>query len=143
MLLAAVCNNDMKTVRALLKSGADVNCIDNERCTPLHRAAEDGRYGITKLLLKHGADVHVCDKDGETPLHKVAQGYKQDHVKIAQLLLEHGADVSSHNCWGEIPLYCAICMRYNQPPKLAKLLAANMIQEAWLRFRPRARASAP
>jgi len=60
----------LKSVKALVKAGADVdrvNPVDNT--TPLIVAAINGRYEVAKYLLDHGADPNASEKDGLTPLY--------------------------------------------------------------------------
>jgi tetratricopeptide (TPR) repeat protein len=55
-------------VDLLLVSGADVNAMDQNRCTPLHAAAVVSVPEFIFLLLKHGADVNAKNKHGKSPL---------------------------------------------------------------------------
>ena len=60
-----------EVVALLLKSGADVNAVnENEHwgTTPLHAAAHANQAAIAKLLLDHGANVKAKDKEGRTPM---------------------------------------------------------------------------
>lgn len=66
----------IKTVRQLIKAGADVNKIDNAGATPLHLAAYGGSKQVVAVLLGEGADISAQDDHGNTPLHDVAGGMK-------------------------------------------------------------------
>jgi ankyrin repeat protein len=62
----AVGENNLKAVRFLLKSGANVN----GRCSngsPLHTACAYRRLKTVKILLAHGANSRARDKDGCIP----------------------------------------------------------------------------
>ena len=39
----------------LLEWGANINCVDDDGCTPLHCAASGGNIALVKLLCSHGA----------------------------------------------------------------------------------------
>lgn len=75
--LHAACYNDqLDSVEALVKAGADVNALCKDGDTPLHYACAQGAVNVVKYL---GAlpktKLEVTDADGETPLD-VAQNAK-------------------------------------------------------------------
>ncbi len=73
----------------LLRSGANPNIRGGlEDWTPLHLAAENGRFDIAEILLQFKADTNAQDCYGRIPLHVASVG---GHVKVARLLLEHGS----------------------------------------------------
>lgn len=47
---------------------AQLNRIDENGNTPLHRAAEGGFVKHAEEYLRHGADVNIRNNRGETPL---------------------------------------------------------------------------
>ncbi len=86
-LFAAVRGGDVELVEKLLKSGADVNVVNEELETPLHLAAGGGHLGLVELLIKHGADVNAQDSEGRTPLCIATA----NNDVVVELLLKHGA----------------------------------------------------
>ncbi|KAA0715797.1 Ankyrin repeat and SOCS box protein 18 [Triplophysa tibetana] len=80
----------------LLDYGANVNLVDKERRSPLHKAARNVQHKIVELLLDHGADVNAIDYNGCSPLSNVLQSsvVRQEwHPHIAvQTLLNHGSN---------------------------------------------------
>ncbi|XP_055278814.1 ankyrin repeat domain-containing protein 49 isoform X1 [Moschus berezovskii] len=70
LLLWAAEKNRLTTVRRLLSERAThVNTRDEDKYTPLHRAAYSGHLDVVRELIAHGADVHAVTVDGWTPLH--------------------------------------------------------------------------
>ena len=84
-LIEAADENDIRTVRALIAQGANVNVTDKWRWTPLHMACYGGYEDITRLLIGHGAELDSRTVDGETPL-KLAE--RSGHFKVVQVIEE-------------------------------------------------------
>ncbi|MCW8340550.1 ankyrin repeat domain-containing protein [Stenotrophomonas sp. SG1] len=64
--LHAAINSEM--VSMLIASGADVNAVDKNICTPLHFFAKEWNVEAIELLVAAGADVNCRDDNGETTL---------------------------------------------------------------------------
>ena len=69
-------------VKALLKAGADVNAQDNERKTPLHLAAKNGRVASVKVLINAGANINEEDNENMTPLALSQQSLKKTQSNL-------------------------------------------------------------
>src|SRR5437016_96035 len=65
-ILDAVTNADVAAVRALVKSGADVNVAAPDGSTPLHWAVNKGDRELVQILLKAGAKAGVANRYGVT-----------------------------------------------------------------------------
>ncbi|OQV20269.1 Transient receptor potential cation channel subfamily A member 1 [Hypsibius exemplaris] len=95
---------------SLVKLGALITAKSRELKTPVHLAAEFGRYSTMKKLLAsadrvpafHGV-VNDADSRGQTPLHLAAA---HGHLKIVMLLLSKGA-LMARNLDGALPLHSA------------------------------------
>ena len=51
----------VKVVEQLIMLGANVNAADQERRTPLHTAAEEGKANLIPLLIQNGASPGLKD----------------------------------------------------------------------------------
>jgi len=95
-LSEAIQKNDVPTVRALIKNGADLKWFNpkNNRKTPLiiaimyTQAKPQARLDMVKLLLDSGADVHFADGSGKYPiLYSVFST-----VEVVQLIIDKGGN---------------------------------------------------
>ena len=87
--LAAIIDN-VKVVRILINSGADIDAADPvNRIRPLHNAAKNGCPNVSEFLLKHGADMDARTATGDTALHLAATN---KHFDVVSLLLSFHAD---------------------------------------------------
>jgi ankyrin repeat protein len=64
----------LKTVKAVLDIGADVNTADRAGDTALHAAAAHGYDTVVQLLADRGAQLNAKNKRGLTPLAECAAG---------------------------------------------------------------------
>ena len=83
-LMYAATLGDFKTVKLLIKYGADVNVRDKEDDTPLHYAAYYVRPEIAKILVDNGALLNAKDIYGFTPLDYAKYKLAKDVVKLLQ-----------------------------------------------------------
>ena len=103
-MVFAAKNGREAVVRALIKSGADVNTAWFKGLMPLHAAAGLGHEVITGLLIKAGADINKVTADGGTARNMAGQdGYEV----ITRLLIEAGADVNKTTDCRRTPLTSA------------------------------------
>ena len=102
----------------LAHSKLDVNALNKERETPLHRAVEKGMKELTAMLLRMGARPNARSATGETPLHLAA--LNADPI-FTELLLAAGADPKVHNDHGESALHWAALT--GNPETVRRLLA--------------------
>ena len=86
-LYAAIRDNDLRGLTALLDRGADPNAADARKRTPLVSAAAIGPIEAMKVLVAHKADVNARDASGSTALTWSAR----DLGKV-RFLLDNGAD---------------------------------------------------
>jgi len=72
--------------------------------TPLHFAAQRGRYQISKYLLAQGADPNARNFIDKTPLHLAAF---LNNADCCELLLQHGAQIGAEDKFGRTPYQIA------------------------------------
>ena len=85
---------DVDTIRFFLLRGADVDAVDNNHSTLLHKATYNGNTEVARLLFEYGANINARNKDGQTPQHLLAMFSEDLDVDTIRLFLEHGADVN-------------------------------------------------
>jgi ankyrin repeat protein len=89
----AAMKRDVAAVRALLKSGADVNAAQGDGMTALHWAARQGDADTVRMLLHAGGNVRAMTRlGGYTPLLLASQ---MGHAGVIQALIQSGADPKS------------------------------------------------
>ena len=104
-LKVAAEENNTVEARGLLSSGmVDVNCKDDNKLTPLHKAAAKGHGQVAQLLLDKGASPNALDGHMQTPLHWAAMW---GHTEMARLLIEYGALIMMYDNWGRTALHWA------------------------------------
>jgi ankyrin repeat protein len=98
--------------QALLDSGADVNCVDDWKRTPLIYASADQDDPHTLEPLFHsGANLDPRDCYGRTPLGYAA---KMKRTRVLKLLLSQGADPYIPDSLGYTPLFEAVQQNHHQ-----------------------------
>ena len=82
-LIFAAANGRADCVAALLRWGADVDSLSQDKQSALHAAAFYGQLDCARLLVEAGADRSLRDGGGKTP-HDRAES--EGHAEIAALL---------------------------------------------------------
>ena len=89
-----------------IDKGADVDKADDEGCTPLYMACQEGHDDAVQLLLRHNAGVNrVYEEKNETPLFVAAEF---DHPSIVQVLIDAGAELDIESTEGGAALKVAL-----------------------------------
>lgn len=143
-LMMAARNGTPSHIRALLKSGADINAQDDIGWTALMYATRSERPKNVEALLNTGADIHLCDKHGRTAFSyaqecEVLRGtvpywllandpdaHQKSLAEIAREILRYSADEGSDLNMGGAPRYVNLSLLFNKDrhPIVTK--------EAWL-----------
>jgi ankyrin repeat protein len=103
-LTKAVKANDVQAVRALVKSGGNVNEKSGDGSSPLLWAANNGSVEIARLLITNKAAVDTPNDYGVTPL---LQASRVGDSAMVDLLLRSGANPAKAHPEGETPLLAA------------------------------------
>jgi ankyrin repeat protein len=120
-LTKAVKSGDVQAVRALVKSGADVNAKSGDGSTPLLWAAHSGNVEMARALIAAKAAVDTANDYGITPL-LYASGVGDS--AMVDVLLRGGANPSRAHTEGETPLMAA--SRSGSVPTVRLLLARGV-----------------
>jgi hypothetical protein len=80
-------------IKLLVRAGADVNILDEDRGTPLHDAIIAGHVDVAAMLLDAGANMEIfrCIYPPGTPLQIANELIRPERIKIMKLLLQRGA----------------------------------------------------
>jgi ankyrin repeat protein len=125
LLHSAALGGSTKVARWLLDNGAELDArTDLHGLTPLHYAANYGRYDLVSLLVGRGANVNARAEDGTTPLHlaiasRRLQGQNSrfsysiggDREKTIDGLLRLSADPTIADKWGKTTIMAAASKR--------------------------------
>ncbi len=93
-------NERTDIVRALLKSGADVDGEDEYGDTPLKTAVRAGNEDVVQLLLDAGADPNTAGKRGCPPLHESVRFSMKIAAPIIKALFLAGAKADAKDAEG-------------------------------------------
>lgn len=104
ILHEAVKKSDIKTIKSLLSSGADISRRAGIQEQPIHVAIKHSSLDVMKLLIKHGANVNEIDGYGRTPIH-LAMSRKD--IRFTKFLIEHGVNDKIIDFLGNTPLMYA------------------------------------
>ncbi|MBN2424087.1 MAG: ankyrin repeat domain-containing protein [Calditrichaceae bacterium] len=118
----AVSCPDTIILKLFLDRISDVNIIEINRETPLHRACREAKYTSAKKLLIKGASVNARDNHDNTPLLLAACA---DNPEIIKLLVQHGAEINAANKDGETALHTAAINNQNDAVKYLMDKGAN------------------
>ncbi|KAL6605878.1 hypothetical protein ACP70R_041531 [Stipagrostis hirtigluma subsp. patula] len=106
----------------LLDNGVDIDLVDKDGFTSLHKAVIGKKEAVISHLLRKGANPHVRDRDGATPLHYAVQVGALQTVK---LLIKYKVDVNVADNDGWTPLHLAIQSRNRDIAKILLVSGAD------------------
>ncbi|MCY4627114.1 MAG: ankyrin repeat domain-containing protein, partial [Acidobacteria bacterium] len=104
-VLDAAKRGDVESLKAELRSGADVNAAQGDGFTALHWAAKLGNREVADVLIAAGADLEATTRlGGHMPLHVAAAAGKAGGVEA---LLVGGAPAGAMTLTGAEPIHLA------------------------------------
>lgn len=134
ILCGGITDTDVKLVKYLIDSGADINIRDRDGDTLLSQICKftgDYRYeNIVKLLIETGADVNNVNKHGYTPIMNYIKFCDYYNKHIIQHLIDAGAKLNVYNKKDKNTLFTLFFNKdgYERPtPDLIDKEAFNML----------------
>ncbi|XP_057859647.2 ankyrin repeat domain-containing protein, chloroplastic isoform X1 [Cryptomeria japonica] len=106
----------------LLMHGVNVNVIDKDGQTALHKAITCKKEGIVNYLLKAGANALVRDRDGATLIHYAVEVAA---IQIIKHLILYKVDIDAPDNYGWTPLHLAVQSRRTDVVRLLLIKGAN------------------
>jgi ankyrin repeat protein len=94
------------TKSQMLLSDININAINNDKQTPLHKAVITSNIEMINMLLKHGAHVNALDSNNHSPLYCFLEKFSNND--IIDILYYHGA---GNEINVGVNLYYALCTR--------------------------------
>lgn len=84
--MAAVCNDQVETVRQLIEQGANVNATNSDGCSALMAAIEDRNVPLAEMLIQAGAEYAVVGPRKPSFVVSI-NGERKDVIKLLEGLL--------------------------------------------------------
>ncbi|XP_019422582.1 PREDICTED: ankyrin repeat domain-containing protein, chloroplastic-like isoform X2 [Lupinus angustifolius] len=109
-------------VDSLMKHNVDINAVDKDGLTALHKAIIGKNQAITNYLLINSANPFVKDKDRATLMHYAVQTASSQTIKI---LLLYNVDINRPDNDGWTPLHLAVQTQRTDLVRLLLIKGAN------------------
>lgn len=109
-------------VNALMKHSVDINEVDADGLTALHKAILCRKIAVTNYLLRESANPFIRDKEGATLMHYAVQVAAIPTIKV---LLLYNVDINLADNDGWTPLHLAIQTRRTDVVKLLLIKGAD------------------
>ena len=95
--IMAAANGQNSVVQTLIAARADLEAVDQSRCTALIKASENGHKFVVQTLVNHKVNIEAVNKFGLTALLKAAVNGRDSVVKN---LIEAKANVEAVDFFG-------------------------------------------
>ncbi|CAI0392778.1 unnamed protein product [Linum tenue] len=109
-------------MNTLLKHNLDINSVDAEGVSALHKAIIGKKQAITSYLLRESANPFIRDADGGTLMHYAVQTASIPAIK---LLLLYNVDINLQDNDGWSPLHLAVQAQRTDIVKLLLIKGAD------------------
>ena len=110
-------------IKYLISQGANIDCQNENKFTPLHLASQEDHLNIVKYLISQGANIECQDKDKSTPLHIASS---KGHLNIVKYLISQGANIECQTIEKATPLLLSMIEHYSEISKLLILFGSNL-----------------
>ncbi|XP_068637894.1 ankyrin repeat domain-containing protein, chloroplastic-like isoform X2 [Aristolochia californica] len=117
----------------LLKHNVDINAVDKDGLTALHRAIICKKQAIANYLLRESANPFVRDKEGATLMHYAVRAANIQTIKI---LILYNVDVNLPDEEGWTPLHLAVQTRRTDVLQLLLIKGADKTVKNWVGLTP-------
>lgn len=115
-------SGEFDLAESLLKRNVDINAVDKDGLTALHKAIMGKKLAITNYLLRESANPFVRDEDGATLIHYAVQTASSQIIKV---LLLYNVDINLQDKDGWTPLHLAVQSRRTDIVKLLLIKRAD------------------
>ncbi|KAF2312465.1 hypothetical protein GH714_034766 [Hevea brasiliensis] len=115
-------SGELYLMDALLKHNVDINAVNVDGLTALHKAIICKKQAITSYLLRESANPFVRDSDGATLMHYAVQTASSPAIK---LLLLYNVDINLQDNDGWTPLHVAVQAQRTDIVKLLLIKGAD------------------
>lgn len=123
-LADAIINEDVTSIRQLLRFGANVNEIDEYGFRAIIEAAIADNLEISTLLLENGAIPNLQDATGGTALQWAVEN---NNLSLVKLLLDHGANPNSYNFSGQPVLVMPLLRQQTELSRMLLNAGADLV----------------
>jgi ankyrin repeat protein len=128
-LIEAIKSGNTASVRALLKTRANVNTPEADGMTALHWAVRANDVETVRLLIRAGANAKASSRYGITPLSLAALNR---NAAVAEMLIQAGADPNAASPEGETAVMTAARAGGAEVVKVLSAHGASVnLQEKW------------
>jgi ankyrin repeat protein len=100
--------NYTRCIDYLLSKGANVNCVNSQRQSPVFFAVKRGHWQSLELLCQYGANLDIQDTAYKKHWSPIFYAISNSDHRCSELLINHGADSNHADYLGWTPLLYAI-----------------------------------
>ncbi|KAI9592488.1 asparaginase-domain-containing protein [Syncephalis fuscata] len=86
LLQHAAAVGDLKTIKILVSAGVDLDRINTDGRTALHKAASENQYDVAEYLISKGVSMQTQDFRGDTPLEDARRSSEKHQNAIKSVL---------------------------------------------------------
>ena len=84
--ITVVDHDSVTVLRSLIKNGADVNALTNDKCSPLMMSSLSGSVNVVTILVENGANMDIQNQNGDTALHYAVCATRNSSEVVNKLL---------------------------------------------------------